>query len=136
MKPELTIYSTYSLMRNWVSRIAGLVIISAGLYHYFENPEGLSILAIICFVIIVIINDEQISVYSSHFEQNKFFVFGLLKRKTIFEYKSIELVKIDNDENPVDKIVNDLVTERYVHEKKNLLELTFSNEEKKILRLQ
>lgn len=98
---------------KWLFRLVLLIVAIAGLWHFPENPSGLTILIVLCVGISAFIRDEQLCAFETFWEKNNLMFFGLIKQKKEFVYKEIKSIQIEKDNSVIDKYLNETILNRY-----------------------
>ena len=100
------LYDTDEGAETWkymVGKVGALIAIGAGLYHFHENPIGISILITPLVLLVLFFNYESIVVFSDRFVYVPAFAFPWRQPFKEFLYEDLDTVV-----SPVDYEVKDL----------------------------
>ena len=112
-----------------INRFIFILIVS---YHIPENFFGLSILAGILFIVLVLIFEDRIIVYKDRFVFSRNFFFNIINVNKTFYYKNIKF--IDTENNTLTDDVFSLLA-NYKYGLWNHIWITFLNNDRKILNI-
>ncbi len=119
-------FGNYNLFQIWTSRLILIGILAVVLSHYNENPNGLTILALLILIIISVIKTDNLNLYDEHLEVKRNFCLDLVSRKTVYKYTDILDIQINGSRNLKDDIMLDVIAlfSPIGMEKKNYISIT------------
>jgi hypothetical protein len=134
MKLLIRIYSSTEIFKNWLIRLALIALAVISLTHFNENPNGLLMFSAVLIAISFLINNDQVSVFDIHWEKTKLFAWGLIKQKTKYNYVDLITVDIENDSSQAEKLVHDVIRDRYFQNYNRLI-LTYKDNQTEAIKI-